>query len=198
MMNPFYVMGIIDAEGCFYVQRDAKYNRVSFNISNNDRQIMDLFVEFFEMGSIYKRKKRKGFVWNIGSKADLKKLVEFIEEYGPRCSEHHKPLLVKMVNRPRHGHKPITWEEWSSEAKTYYNKPDSFKTTQDIEKIKQILNEANGLRGKNMTYNDIADKLNIKLSTLNNWRKKYDDPHLSNISYKYNNNKIDLRKKIKK
>jgi len=171
MMNPLYVMGIIDAEGCFYFNRNGKYNRITFNISNNDTKILHLFKEFFGFGKIYKRKGRKGSKWFIASKADLKRFVEFIEEYGPQCSEHHNPLLVKMVNRPRHGHPPTTWEEWSTAAKAYYSKPTNPYTP---EQIQQFIEKAAELRKTGMYYQEIADELGVKAGTLHTWRRKYD------------------------
>ena len=167
-------MGIIDAEGCFYINRKAKYNRVAFNITNQNHRILYLFQEFFGFGGVYLHTKgtvNSCHTWNIGSKHDLKIFVEFIEEYGPKCSEHHNPLLVKMVNRPRPGHPPTTWEEWVREAKAYYNRAD---LTVPLETIQEYLKKSRELRKTGMFYKDIAQELGINPSNLSSWRRKYD------------------------
>lgn len=134
-----------------------------------------MLQKYFHAGYVYEDCHGNGTVseWRIQSKKDLKILVEFIEKHGPQCSDEHNPLFVKMENRPRHKNKVTTWEEWSKMAKNYYNKPVKYTDEKKLWYIKMTKK----LKPTGLTYKEIAEKLNINLSTLQNWRRKFDESY---------------------
>jgi len=113
MLHPEYVRGFIDAEGCFYYNRRARYNHVSFRLYNKNANILEQLTEFFGCGHIYHN--NHGTNKDVSelvmqSKAELKVLLKFVDEYPP---------IVKQTNRPRNVHAVTTFKEWCDVTKKY-------------------------------------------------------------------------------
>ena len=89
-LNPYFVTGFTDGEGCFHISiiKNKKLKlgwqvRLSFEINLNEKDIAILvqIKIFFRVGSIDYNKKTKSFLFRVNSQKDLIIIIDHFEKY---------------------------------------------------------------------------------------------------------------------
>jgi len=113
-LNPFYVTGFIDAEGCFHVSivnnnelKTGKSVRARFQISLNkkDKTLLEQIKNFFCVGKVIDRGDDV-FYYQISTVKDLMLIINHFEKY-PLISEKHADFLLfknvlEIIKREEH------------------------------------------------------------------------------------------------
>lgn len=92
LLNPYYVTGFTDGEGCFLVSisRDPLFKtgfkvKLSFQIGSllheKDLALLKLINSYFDVGSITKLGKESSFQYRVQSIKDLKVIVAHFDNY---------------------------------------------------------------------------------------------------------------------
>lgn len=88
----FFLAGIIDAEGSCGLKKSGLYRQPFFAVAMKDRKIIELVKSFLNCGHIHLRSDDGLFHWEVGSKADVLKVIKiFTDQYSSR--------LPKMKDR---------------------------------------------------------------------------------------------------
>jgi len=104
-LNPNYVTGFTDAEGCFHVsvvdKADLKVKksvRVLFQISLNkkDKILLDQIQKFFGVGTVIDRKDG-AFYYKVSQIKDLMLIVDHFEKYPLITQKHADFELFKQI-----------------------------------------------------------------------------------------------------
>jgi len=160
-LNPQYVRGVLDAEGCFHISH-SKYhsNRTSFRMANKNLAFLNMLKDFFQEGYVYENahgtyKDVHEFV--MQSKNQLRILLAFFEENGDP--------IIKQTNRPRNRNKTTTYQDWKRETISYINKNSSLsiRYSEDIKK-KAIVLYTNG-----KTLKEISETLGPSTASIHKW-----------------------------
>ena len=115
-LNPYYVSGLVDGEGSFYVGilprnlKEVKYEvRPSFSLSQNrrNRGIVFQLKEFFGCGNIRPSKRDKTVKYEVRSIDDLfGKIIPHFEKYPLRGKKSDDfrifKKILRMVKEGRH------------------------------------------------------------------------------------------------
>jgi len=114
ILNPFYVTGFIDAEGCFHISiinnnelKTGKSVRARFQISLNkkDKTLLEQINNFFSVGKVIDRGDDV-FYYQISTVKDLMLVINHFEKY-PLISEKHADFLLfkdvlEIIKREEH------------------------------------------------------------------------------------------------
>lgn len=111
-LDPNWVTGFTDAEGCFSIIIDNSYNikgkiRISFeiNLHEKDKDILYKIQDFFGIGAIYHRSDRKKSVYRVTN-------VNYIKNV----------IIPHFINYPLVSKKAIDFSLWSEAIKLILNK----------------------------------------------------------------------------
>jgi hypothetical protein len=105
ILNPNFITGFTDAEGCFHVSivsslelKTGKSVRVLFQISLNkkDKPLLELIKYFFGVGKIIDRKDGV-FYYQVSSVKDLKQVLEHFDKYPLLSQKRADYELFKQV-----------------------------------------------------------------------------------------------------
>lgn len=144
LLNPWYVVGIIDGEGTFFHKKYGNMTNCVMNISNKNIEVLNEIKDFFGCGHVYEN--ISGTYNDVGrltfkSKKELKIIIQFLDKY---------PL--RILKR--------AYENWKTKAQSYIlNIPPKEKTKPEI--IDKIIQ----LRKIGHPYDFIATMLDISQST---------------------------------
>ena len=112
MLNPEYIIGLVDGEGSFYVRvnEDPKRrNKVEFKFSvklrHQDKEILDKLVQFFGCGNVYLQKDPRPnhtdcYRFEVNKKEDiLTKIIPFFEKNSPKIQSRKRDFeLFKQIS----------------------------------------------------------------------------------------------------
>lgn len=127
VINPNWLAGFIDAEGCFFVQIEKSPSklgekvRLKFKISQHirDRALLESFIEYFDCGSYYTFSRKNVGDFVIYKFSDINsKIIPFIEKY------------------PIYGVKSLDYIDFCNIAELIKNK--AHLTTSGLEQINKI------------------------------------------------------------
>ena len=89
-LNPWFVTGFTDAEGCFYVTvtKDDDYKQgwvvksfFEIGLKEKDYSILKQIKNLFRVGSINYNKKTKSFLFRVSSYKDLKIIIDHFDKF---------------------------------------------------------------------------------------------------------------------
>ena len=89
-LNPWFVTGFTDGEGCFYVivTKDDDYKQgwmvksfFEISLKENDYPILKQIKNLFRVGSINYNKKTKSFLFRVSSSKDLKIIIDHFDKF---------------------------------------------------------------------------------------------------------------------
>ena len=115
-LNPWYVTGLVEGEGCFSVSFTLKKKlklgietRPSFSVSLNKRdlELVKSLREFFKCGAIRYSKADRTYKFEVRSVKDIvKKVIPWFEKYplmGSKAEDFKKfKLICQMVHENKH------------------------------------------------------------------------------------------------
>jgi len=87
-LDPWYVVGLIDGEGGFYVGSNPSQVRLRLTIDNVDHDIIKAIRKFFGFGYItIKRQDGQKYLpcsqYRVSKYQDIEKLIAFLDEHPP-------------------------------------------------------------------------------------------------------------------
>ena len=102
-----YVGGMIDADGCIYVDAARGYRYVRVLVCNINLDIISALLRATGTGGVYykftglpgwgKERKTPIWTWEIGSRATVRALLERIASYSTKAQERLEELRVRDV-----------------------------------------------------------------------------------------------------
>lgn len=121
ILNPYWIVGFIDAEGCFrvniYPSEKKKLNvsiSFTFHISQKENHILDLIKNYFNMGQIVWDSQEKNIKkYQLSSLDNCMKLVNFLDQYSLQTSkkldyQNFKEALLFWSNTNNHTFEGLT------------------------------------------------------------------------------------------
>ncbi|MBM3231958.1 hypothetical protein FJZ21_01090 [Candidatus Pacearchaeota archaeon] len=113
MLNPEYVIGLVDGEGSFYVRvnEDPKRrNKTEFKFSvklrHHDKEILDNLKQFFNCGNVYLQKDSRPnhtdcYRFEVNKKEDIfNKIIPFFEKNPPKIQSRKRDFeLFKQISK---------------------------------------------------------------------------------------------------
>ena len=112
MLNPEYVIGLVDGEGSFYVRvnEDPKRrNKIEFKFSvklrHQDKEILDQLIQFFGCGNVYLQKDPRPnhtdcYRFEVNKKEDIfNKIIPFFTKNPPKIQSRMRDFeLFKQIS----------------------------------------------------------------------------------------------------
>lgn len=105
-LNPYYVTGLIDAEGCFHISvlRNAEYfcgYSVSLvfeiNLIRTDHDLLCKLQDFFSVGGVSFQDKRNKAVYRVGAFKDMHVLINHFDQFPLITKKQSDFILFKCV-----------------------------------------------------------------------------------------------------
>ena len=112
MLNPEYIIGLVDGEGSFYIRvnEDPKRrNKIEFKFSvklrHQDKEILDNLKQFFGCGNVYLQKDPRPnhtgcYRFEVNKKEDIfNKIIPFFEKNPPKIQSRKRDFdLFKQIS----------------------------------------------------------------------------------------------------
>src|SRR3989338_543405 len=113
MLNPEYIIGLVDGEGSFYIRvnEDPKRrNKIEFKFSvklrHQDKEILDNLKQFFGCGNVYLQKDPRPnhtdcYRFEVNKKEDIfNKIIPFFEKNPPKIQSRKRDFdLFKQISK---------------------------------------------------------------------------------------------------
>ena len=105
-MNPWFITGLIDGEGCFHVSVTENKNykhgwhvqlKFSLGLHERDKPVIEEIIKFFNVGSINFEHGPKTIQYIVLSIKELKVILEHLEKYPLRTQKQSDHLALKLV-----------------------------------------------------------------------------------------------------
>ena len=111
MLNPEYIIGLVDGEGSFYVRLNSdprRRNKVELKFSvklrHQDREILEQLQAFFDCGKIYLQKDKRPnhtdcYRYEVNNKKEvIEKIIPFFEKNYPKIQSRKRDFeLFKQI-----------------------------------------------------------------------------------------------------
>ena len=107
MLNPEYVIGLVDGEGSFYVRLNTDVRRrnkvelkFSVKIRYQDKEILEELKQFFDCGMIYFQKDNRPnhtdcFRFEVNNKKDIiEEIIPFFEKNSPKIQSRKRDFEI--------------------------------------------------------------------------------------------------------
>ncbi len=149
MLNPYYVTGFVDGEGCFCVSFSPKKSfktgwevRPSFSISQNkkSRDILFKIKNFFGCGEVRPSRKDNTYKYEVRSLEDLaERIIPHFEKYPLQTSKKKDYVAFKKVILLMKEKKHLTTEGIKEIAKILQKAPQTGRRIYDLKKFSELV-----------------------------------------------------------
>lgn len=109
-INPWFITGLIEAEGCFLVTIDKRSkesinNILSIEMLNRDLDLLELVKKYFNCGTIYNNNKTNTTIFRVSKKSDINNIIiPHFNKYPLRGTKYLEYLdwvkIMKLRNTP--------------------------------------------------------------------------------------------------
>ena len=107
MLNPEYVVGLVDGEGSFYVRLNTDLRRrnkvelkFSVKLRHQDKEILEKIEQFFDCGKIYFQKDNRPnhtdcYRFEVNKKKDIiEKIIPFFDKNSPKIQSRKRDFEI--------------------------------------------------------------------------------------------------------
>jgi len=149
MLNPYYVTGFVDGEGCFCVSFSPKRSfktgwevRPSFSLSQDkkSRDILFKLKEFFGCGEIRPSKRDNTYKYEVRSLDNLiEKIIPHFEKYPLQTSKRKDYIIFKKVVFLMREKKHLSVEGIKEIAHILQKAPQTGKRIYDLKQFSELV-----------------------------------------------------------